>query len=180
MEKENILLLGDSITAAFDVEVLLPSLHIRNEGVSGDSTVECLERLSPEWFEGQQPYTHVFLCIGTNDLARERTDVQILANVAAIVARLSDLGVPSACIHLTSIFPTRDNAPRPNARIEAYNEKLRAYAQQGGMHYFDLASMGFKDEQGQLRAEFTNDSLHLTLPAYQLWAKSFLNYLTKN
>jgi lysophospholipase L1-like esterase len=34
-----------------------------------------------------------------------------------------------------------------------------------------------RDSEGQLKAEFTNDGLHLTEPAYQIWKREVLKAL---
>lgn len=165
--QSEILLFGDSITAGFDTASLLPELAIRNEGVSGDSTVELLERLRPEWL--QAPGLRVvFVCIGTNDLARDRTDDYILGQIARLVDELRQAGSTFRVV-LTSLFPTRDNEPRPNARIVGFNVRLAALAAGLGIAYWALHPH-FQDEEGELRAEFTDDGLHLTPAAYSEWA----------
>ncbi|TGE25824.1 hypothetical protein E5K00_11720 [Hymenobacter aquaticus] len=163
-----LLLLGDSITAGFDTARLLPELAIRNEGVSGDSTVELLERLRPEWLP-TPTLQAVFVCIGTNDLARARTDEFILQQIIRIVAAVRQAAAPGLPIYLTSLFPTRDNAPRPNARIVGFNQQLAQLSRQLGAPFLNLHPH-FTDETGQLRADFTDDGLHLLEAAYARWA----------
>ena len=80
------LLIGDSITEAFNVSELLPEFNIDNRGVSGNSTIETYEIINEEWFE-KQPET-IFICIGTNDLARERTNEEIVSNILKIKDKL--------------------------------------------------------------------------------------------
>ncbi len=169
-----ILLLGDSITAGFEVGRLLPELAIRNEGVSGDSTVELLARLRPEWL--QTPGLRaVFVCIGTNDLARGRSDDYILGQITRIVAELRGAGGAFRMV-LTSLFPTRDNVPRPNARIVGFNARLAALATDLGVEFWALHPH-FLDVEGQLRAGFTDDGLHLTAAAYVEWARRLRAFL---
>ena len=162
------LLLGDSITAGFDTARLLPELAIRNEGVSGDSTVELLVRLRPEWLQAPGLQA-VFVCIGTNDLARDRPDDYILGQIARLVAELRRVGGAFRVV-LTSLFSTRDNEPRPNARILGFNAQLAVLAADLGVEFWALHPH-FLDEDGQLRAEFTDDGLHLTAAAYAEWAR---------
>lgn len=161
------LLLGDSITAGFDTARLVPELAIRNEGVSGDSTAELLSRLRPEWL--QTPGLRaVFVCIGTNDLARARTDDYILGQITRIVDELRRADGAFRVV-LTSLFPTRDNEPRPNARIVGFNARLAALVVELGVKFWPL-HQHFLDEDGQLQAGFTDDGLHLTVAAYEEWA----------
>ena len=74
--QKNYLFTGDSITEWFDTKGLLSEFKIKNRGVAGDSSVELLARIDPEWFDPAPDY--IFLCIGTNDLARKRSPEQIL------------------------------------------------------------------------------------------------------
>ena len=171
------LLLGDSITAGFDTARLLPELAIRNEGVSGDSTVELLARLRPEWLLAPQ-LRAIFVCIGTNDLARDRTDDYILGQIARIVAELRRAGAGFRVV-LTSLFPTRNNEPRPNARIVGFNARLTAMAADLRVGHWALHPH-FVDEEGALRAEFTDDGLHLTAAAYAEWAGLLTSYTQTN
>jgi lysophospholipase L1-like esterase len=161
-----IVLIGDSITEGFDTSRYFLEGNISNRGVSGDSTEECLERISEEWFR-EHP-SAVFLCIGTNDLARERSDRFILENIRTIVEKIRRFS--RAPIYLTTLFPTRENPPRPNERIRGFNRELEKLAAESDCRFYDL-HRHFTDEEGSLRAEFTDDGLHLTAAAYRRWSE---------
>ncbi len=164
--KKSVVMIGDSITAGFDTKRYFPEDTIINYGVSGDSTVECLERIKKEWFHTQPDV--IFLCIGTNDLARERTDEFILVNIQNIVGAIR-LFAKGSTIYLTSIFPTRKNEPRPNERINELNNKIEQQSVELGCTFFDLHEH-FTDALGMLRNEFTDDGLHLTDEGYTQWS----------
>lgn len=166
MNAQQLILFGDSITEGFNVRSHVPGRPIRNFGVSGDSTVECLERIVPSCFDPIP--VRIFLCIGTNDLARNRTDEEILGNIRRIVQRIRELS-PDVPIELTSLFPTRHNPPRPNERIRTFNGALNGLAAELRTGYFDLHPY-FTDANGDLKQEFTEDGLHLTTAAYAQWA----------
>ena len=176
MNNTTLFLLGDSITAGFPSKKHLPNINILNYAVSGDSTVECLDRISAEWFSIQPDA--VFLCIGTNDFARERTDENILENIQAIVTKIGRY-VEIQKIHITSIFPTRENILRPNERIQHFNVQLEQLSKKIGCCYFHLHKY-FIDSNGMLKKEFTDDGLHLTESAYILWSNVLSEYITKN
>jgi lysophospholipase L1-like esterase len=169
-DQNTIVLIGDSITEGFNVRLLLKERNILNYGVSGDSTVECLERISDQWFE-RSPES-IYICIGTNDLVRDRTDQEILENIRTIVDRVRR-AVPVSAVMLTSLFPTRENPPRPNERIRGFNEGLKRLSTELRTGYFDVHHH-FADERGDLKKEFTEDGLHLTEAAYRRWAEILL------
>jgi lysophospholipase L1-like esterase len=173
MTQLNVLMIGDSITAGFDTEKYFPADNFINLGVSGDSTVECLGRISEHWLPPAPDCA--FICIGTNDFARDRTDEYILGNIQRIVEQLRRCGC-SAPIFITSIFPTRENGPRPNDRIRLFNAQLEQQTVQMGCSFFDLHPH-FTDDDGMLRKEFTDDGLHLTEAAYETWSTLLSAYL---
>jgi lysophospholipase L1-like esterase len=173
MKHKTVLMIGDSITEGFGADKYLSGNSIVNKGVSGDSTVECLERINGKWFS-EEP-SIVFVCIGTNDLARERTDHYIIGNIQKIVEKIRTYTV-SSLIYLTTIFPTRNNEPRPNARIIGFNEQLKSFAAEHQCGFFDLHKY-FTDDQGMLKKEFTDDGLHLTESAYKVWRDVLSEFL---
>lgn len=163
--ERSILMMGDSITEGFDTQRLLHRWNITNRGVSGDSTEECIGRIRPEWFTPAP--SRVYLCIGTNDIVRDRDDATIVTGIERIVECIRLFAQPE--IHLTSIFPTRGNEPRPNERIRALNKAIEALAERKGCRYFDIHAR-FTDGAGDLQQAFTDDGLHLTEVAYRLWS----------
>jgi len=161
-----LMLIGDSITAGFDTAGSFPEDRVINKGVDGDSTVECLARIGEEWF--LTPVDAVCICIGTNDIAQGRTDDAILATIERIVGTVR-LHAGPAALYCTSIFPTRENAVRPNDRIAQLNARLRQRAEAIGCSFLDLHPR-FTDDTGRLKQEFTEDGLHLTARAYDVWS----------
>lgn len=161
-----IMLIGDSITEGFDVNKLIPQLSIINKGVSGDSTIETYNRISKEWFK-KEPNL-VFICIGTNDIARGRDDEFIILHIKKIIEKIR-LKSPDSGIIITSIFPTRNNPERSNERINNLNLKLQSFTNSESLKYFDV-NQHFKDNEGKLKQEYSLDGLHLTEEAYKQWA----------
>ncbi|GAA4827079.1 GDSL-type esterase/lipase family protein [Algivirga pacifica] len=173
-----LLLLGDSITEAFDTDKLLPHWEVNNQGVWGDSTYECLSHITEEWFSGQ-PYDYVFICIGTNDLVRDRSDKMILDKVREIIQALYQYVSPKESkVVLTTLFPTLNIADRTNERIDGYNQKLAQLAAEIGVDFYHLNSF-FKSEDNALKEEFSADGLHLTETAYKHWSECLQNFIAE-
>jgi len=164
MYPSKILLLGDSITEAFQTDQLLKGMNITNLGVYGDSTVELIERINAGLVK--EEYDRIYVLIGTNDLVRNRTNEEILKNFETIRESLSIYGRE---VFFTSLLPTRDLDSRPNTRITEFNHLLKEVTTKNCSHFFDLHSY-FIDNDGQLKKEFTADGLHLIAPAYRFWA----------
>ena len=77
---------------------------------------------------------------------------------------------------LTSLFPTRNNEPRPNVRIVGFNARMEVLAADLGVEFWALHPH-FLGEDGQLWPDFTDDGLHLTAAAYAEWAERLRAYI---
>jgi lysophospholipase L1-like esterase len=169
-----ILLIGDSITEGFNANIYLPELNITNKGFSGDSTQETLKRISSDWFV---PAPHIiFICIGTNDIARGRDDDFILEGIKSIIDKIRTHTSKSKIV-FTSIFPTLNNQDRPNKRIVNFNYKLKNLTISKNILFFNL-NKHFSDREGELINEFTNDGLHLNNDAYKYWAIQLFEFIS--
>ena len=132
---EKIVLIGDSITEAFKAAELLPEFNIINKGQFGDNTAGVLARLEKDVIE-ENP-DRVFLLIGTNDFALERTDDELIENINKIIDELIE-NLKDTKIYLTPILPTKDIENRPNDRIREVNLILFILTQKYEIEYFDF------------------------------------------
>ena len=167
------LFLGDSITEGFNVKYFLSDYEIDNRGVSGDSTIETMALI--ETIDFGRLYNKIFICIGTNDLARKRTINEIADNISKIVDLLHTKS-PNSKIYVHSIFPTRENSPRPIKNIIRLNATILSLSYSHIFIFINSFSK-FIDEDSQLKEEYTDDGLHLTNLAYAKWAEIIKEYL---
>ncbi|MCF8304996.1 MAG: hypothetical protein K9I71_01105 [Ignavibacteriales bacterium] len=172
----DIVMLGDSITAGFDTSDLFDYSLIRNYAVSGDSTRDLINRFNAEWFTSNPEY--IFLCIGTNDIARNEKVRDIIINIRSIASNIKQL-VPKGKIVLTSVFPVRNNEARPLKTIAELNTAIAKLAKDSDHFFFNLHPY-FCDANGMLREEYTSDGLHLTKAAYDEWGKRLNIFLERN
>jgi len=63
----------------------------------------------------------------------------------------------------------------PNPRIRKLNQELNNLATEKAVRYLDLHPL-FTDKQGNLRANFTTDGLHLSPPGYLVWRTALKMY----
>lgn len=162
------LFLGDSITESFDLEKYFPGRDFTNHGISGFSSAEVLDAMHEGWFKNQPDM--VFLCVGTNDLARDYDEAETLDNIRQLVGKIRQFSPEGVKIYPTSLFPTRHNPPRKNAVIDHLNLEIHRLASEESINYLHLNPF-FKDENGQLKRKLTEDGLHLNLEAYSIWRK---------
>ena len=172
--------IGDSITrrwGALDYPELLANFtsnffgwNAANFGWGGDRVENMLWRLD----NGELPRVgpRVFVVqAGTNNLgdfqSTEERVAAIAAGIEAIVERCRR-HAPESLIVLTGVFPRRDR-PEFNSSIAAINAKLAAFALGQGIRYVDIGER-LVDSRGLLSEEMSEDGLHLSVAAYQVWA----------
>jgi lysophospholipase L1-like esterase len=172
--------IGDSITrrwGALDYPVLLANFgknffgwNAANFGWGGDRTQNILWRLDNGELPPVAPKVFVVQA-GTNNLgdfeSGEERVAAIAAGIEAIVARCRRYA-PDSLVVLTGVFPRRDR-PELNTSIAAINAKLAALADEQRVRYIDIGDR-LVDARGLLREEMSEDGLHLSLAAYQVWA----------
>jgi len=162
----DIILLGDSITAGFPTDTLLKEFSVLNKGIAGDRTDQVLERLNRDVIELAP--SAVFLLIGINDIGGGFSNNTLLVNYERLILRITK-NVPGGKLFIESILPTRGIDNRPLERIQLLNVEIHKLAMKYGIKFLDIYPL-FVNAKGELREEFSDDGIHLTLPAYQKWA----------
>ena len=179
---KNVVLLGDSITEGFEVAKYFPGRRILNRGIgadvignamSADDPRGVLQRLDESVFDCAA--TDVFILIGINDLNTGRNVDTMEAGYRELLKRLRER-LPALGIHVQSVLPTRGQHAKQNAPVAAFNERLKKLAEEFKCDWIDLHAL-MRDDKGELKAEFTNDGLHLTESAYRIWRGEVLKAL---
>jgi len=162
---KDIIFLGDSINDGCEWHELFSNPHVKNRGISGDTTLGILERL--DTITAGKPHK-IFLMIGTCDIARAITPSNISLNVEKII-KIVRAKSPHTKIYLQSVLPVFSKCPAyktRNPRIKELNSLLELVAKQQNIEYIDLHTAFIKSKQ-----QLTNDGLHLTGKGYLLWKK---------
>jgi lysophospholipase L1-like esterase len=159
--RKSTIFLGDSLTEQGQWSEWLSDYKAVNAGVAGNTTEDVLARLH-DVIE-QDPET-VVLMIGTNDLAWRRSVEQIVRNVESILVTLRR-ELPEVRLIAQSVLP-RDADKADEVR--EINIHLRQFAPTIKAEWLDLWPK-FADEQGELKAEYSEDLLHLTPAGYEAW-----------
>jgi lysophospholipase L1-like esterase len=176
----DIYFIGDSITrrwGALDNPEFLANFtsnffgwNAANFGWGGDRTQNILWRLDNGELPPVGPKVFVVQA-GTNNLADfESPDERVAAvaaGIEAIVARCQR-HAPESLVVLTGVFPRRDR-PEFNSSIAAINARLAAFGDARRVRYLDIGDR-LVDSRRLLSAEMSEDGLHLSLAAYQVWA----------
>lgn len=167
----DVIFLGNSITAGTDWNELLGSTSVRNRGISGDITFGVLDRLD-EVTEGKP--SRVFILIGINDISRNVPDEVILSNYRKIIRRIRSAS-PQTRIFCQTLLPVNSSFGKfknhygKDEHILNVNRELKVLARNENVTLIDLYP-AFLDGEGRLHQELTHDGLHLTAAGYRRWA----------
>lgn len=180
---DNFVFLGDSITEGYPTKELFDDLPIINSGVSGYTTDDILKNLD-EMVTIYNP-TKVFILIGTNDIAFEKSESQITNNIKKIVQNILRKR-PNTKIYIESIYPinnTEDDkidhgvvGVRDNKKIKQINKKLKKYCKEKGYTYINIYDE-LSDKSGNIDLKYTKEGLHLNDLGYLKVTKSLYQYL---
>lgn len=142
-------------------------------GWGADHTQHMLWRLQNGELDGVHPKIVVVMA-GTNNIGRASPLGDAPARAAEVVRGVSALvgeirkRAPEATVILTGITPRADNH-RVNVIIDAANAGIAKLADGKTIRYINI-NRELTDEAGDLKPGMAQDGLHLTPPAYQIWA----------
>jgi len=168
----DIVFIGNSITAGVDWMELLGNTNARNRGISSDITFGVLQRLD-EVTEGKP--AKVFILIGINDISRNIPDSFILRNYQTIITRIKKES-PLTKIYFHTLFPVNNeftpsrNQFNKDEHILWVNEELKKLAAKEKITLIDLYPH-FLNADKKLDKQYTGDGLHLNAAGYKLWAE---------
>ena len=175
----NNVFLGDSLTDYFDLDAAFADYSVVNSGIADNTTENVLADLTHRVsiFNPSQ----VFVWLGTNDLRDGKTAEQTLESLQTIIDQIQTER-SLAKITLISLIPVNSQVDpytvglRSNDQIQKVNQGLRETAKKEKLDYIDLYS-SLKDDQGNLKAEYTVDGLHLSDAGYQVVQEIIEPYL---
>ena len=175
---KDIIFLGNSITDGAEWSELFQNRHVKNRGISGDTTWGVYDRLNTI-LKGNP--RKIFLLIGINDIGRGRDDRYVVEGVERIIKKIKEES-PRTQLYVQSILPVNPNLGKFSGhtsqwqRIPGINIEIRDIAEREGASYIDLFS-SFVDEEGKMNAAYTNDGLHLLGKGYAKWKSIITPYI---
>lgn len=120
----------------------------------------------------------VFILLGMNDIALVGIDGTI-KNWATFIGRIREKN-PDIAIYIqsgTPIYATGQRGSLTNANMDAYNQRLKAFAAENGCHYIDVATT-MKTADGSLKKAYCSDDyVHLTTAGCDAWVSVLRAYV---
>ena len=178
----DIIFIGDSIIEYFPLQELLGTTKtIVNRGIRGYQTGLLQENLDAHLYG--DAVDQIILLIGTNDIGKDIPMNEALNNLESVIQTISR-DYPLSQIKLVSILPVNEGEDFKQTVYIRTNEKIKAWNQA----YQDLASAYMQveyvpvfenllDQEGQLKADYTTDGLHLSVSGYQALSSTLKKYI---
>ena len=179
VRKGQIVFAGSSLMEQFPIYEFLLDFQlpytIYNRGVGGFTTDEFYAALEDCVF-ALEP-AHLFLNIGTNDLnGPEYRLSRLLDNYEKILQAIRGR-LPATRLYLMAYYPVNPTVAtiphmqeifrhRTNARIREASEGVRALAARYGARFLDC-NAGLTDGEGNLKAEYTIEGMHMYANGYK-------------
>lgn len=168
--KKDIVMLGNSLTDGCEFNELMGNRHIKNRGIVGDIIQGLIDRIDPI-IKGQPK--KLFIMSGVNDISHGVSADSIARAMEKLIVIVKQ-GSPRTKIYLQSLLPFNNDVRewkllkgRDHVVVEA-NRLLEQVARRQGVTWINLYPL-FVDDQGRLRADLTNDGLHLMGKGYLIW-----------
>ncbi|OQA53706.1 MAG: GDSL-like Lipase/Acylhydrolase [Candidatus Omnitrophica bacterium ADurb.Bin292] len=167
----NIVMLGDSITAAVDWNELLGRADVANRGIGGDNPEGFLNRL--DYVYKLSPKICFLQASGNDILGMPIKDIYgIYLQIVAELKKHDIIPVIQAALH-RSIKDSEESS----RRITKLNEMLKQFAQEKQVDFLDLNEV--LSEKKQLKSKYTYDGIHLTAAGYKLWREAISPIIKK-
>ena len=192
-EKGAILFTGSSLMEQFPVCEIARSAGITktiyNRGIGGTTSDDFLREIDTVLFDLEP--SKVFLNIGTNDMTDRIYGAQWmdhLENNYEQVLRTARERIPQAEIYCMAYYPTNQHLPdqdlfsagmskdRTKENLAECNRRIKALAEKYGYIYIDC-NEGLADENGEQKAEFSIDGVHMLASAYLIVFDHLRQYL---
>jgi len=176
--KKDIVMLGNSLTDGGEFNELLNNRHVKNRGIVGDIVQGLIDRIDPI-IKGQP--NKLFIMTGVNDISHDVSADSIARAMEKLIVMVKQ-GSPRTKIYLQSLLPFNNDVRewkllkgRDHVVVEA-NVLLEQVARRQGVTWINLYPL-FVDDQGRLRADLTNDGLHLMGKGYLIWRDAIKPYI---
>lgn len=177
-DSTQIVMLGNSLTAGAEWHELLHNPRVVNRGIIGDDTTDIMQRLK-DVTDGHP--AKIFLMAGANDISHNLSARRVTDNIAELIDSIR-AQTPQTRLYVLSLLPVNNSFGRyktmegKEETIRAVNTLLSEECRERGLTFIDMHN-DFCDANGNLNHDWTDDGLHLLLPAYLHWRDILLPFI---
>ncbi|MDT8719225.1 lysophospholipase [Clostridium sp. 19966] len=194
IRKNQILFVGSSLMEQFPIEEMQYTLELNcaiyNRGVGGITTSELLTIIDVCIFDLEP--SKIFINIGSNDIGGGLDNGKkeiFLENYNEILNQIKEK-LPKCEVYVMAYYPVNAKesfgldleskkgmfASRNNVNIMIVNEEVKELALKLGLNFINV-NEGLTDEEGNLKAEFTVEGVHMWPNAYSVILENMKKYL---
>lgn len=180
VKRDNIVMLGNSLIQGGDWARMLENDKIVNRGIIGDIVQGMIDRI--DCVVDGKP-AKIFIEAGANDISHNVTPDSIVRVYARLIDTIKARS-PRTQIYVHSLLPINNSFGRYKAMkdkeqdIRDTNKLLQPMAESKGCTFINLHPL-LTDADGNLRAEYTSDGLHLKPDAYLIWYTLVAPYMRR-
>ncbi len=178
VHRNDIIMLGNSLTDGAEWNELFNNPHVKNRGIIGDIVQGLYERMEPI-LQGQP--RKIFILSGVNDVSHGVDGDSIGRAMEKLIVLIKERS-PRTKIYLQSMLPFNTDVQmwkllkdREQVVIDG-NRAMEEVCKRQGVTWINLYPL-FVDKNGKLRADLTNDGLHLLGPGYLIWRDAVIKYV---
>lgn len=191
-KKGEILFTGSSLMEQFPVAELAINHGldkvVYNRGIGGYTTDDFLREIDTVLFDLEP--SKIFINIGTNDISEatfgSNWKNHLLGNYAKILDQIKQR-LPETEVYLMAYYPVNltvadENAKkfmlatRTNESLAMMNEAVEKLANTYPYHFINV-NEGLTDANGELKAEYTKEGVHMYANAYEIVYRNLTPYL---
>ena len=178
---------GSSLMEQFPIEKFVAEdglpVTVYNRGIGGYITDDLLYTID-DCILDLKP-SRLFINIGTNDLSMDKPISDMTDNYAEIIKRVTEAFSDIEIIFM-AYYPGNSEVAsermkqvlsiRSNEKIRLANMEVEKLARKLGYKFINVNS-GITDENGNLKAEYTTEGMHITEDGYREVYKELLKYI---
>ncbi|CAM3955270.1 GDSL-type esterase/lipase family protein [Cohnella lubricantis] len=191
--KGQTVLAGSSLMEFFPIHELLQTMEykgcIYNRGIAGFVTSELLETMEECIFELEP--SRIFINIGTNDISAPDYRLEgLIDNYDEILSRIAER-LPNCRVYVMAYYPVNAKAEFPyvprESMAEVFERRTNEAIREANLaierlaakhrHAFIDVNEGLTDEEGNLKAEYAIDGIHLFANGYAVILNNLRKYL---
>lgn len=179
VDSTSIVMLGNSLTQGGDWATLFNDQRFVNNGIIGDIIEGITDRLD---CTVQGKPAKIFLQTGANDVSHHLTADSIARAASELVSKIK-ARTPYTKIYVQSMlpinyktYPRYKNMKDKEQVVRDVNRLLKPLVEAQGATWINLYP-AFCDQEGNLRADWTTDGLHLQEPGYLKWREIIAPYV---
>lgn len=169
-DSTNIVMFGNSLTQGGEWSQITNNPKVLNRGIVGDIIQGLVDRID-NVVDGHPK--KIFLLIGANDVSHDLT-ADSIATATINLVKLIRERTPQTKLYVQSLLPINNSFGRYRLMknkeqvIRDINTKVQSQVEAMGIPFINLYPY-FCDANENLRADWTNDGLHLRGEGYDQW-----------